>query len=176
MLVTTQLKGGAIVAALAKSYKANQIFEFGTHMGFTAIEVARNCPNATIVTLDLPETLANDFKAAQEASGVEITDSYLFANERGSAIVGEGAERITQLREDSAKFDPKPYSKRFDLIYIDASHSYSAVKSDSGKALTMIKDNGTIIWDDYSYPGVWKYVTELAAKRSDRQFIYIYGQ
>jgi len=39
----------------------------------------------------------------------------------------------------------------------------------------MIKDNGTIIWDDYGYPGVWKYVTELATERSDRQFIYIYG-
>jgi predicted O-methyltransferase YrrM len=172
--VTTRFKGGAIVACIAKATSAKRVFEFGTHLGETAMEVAENCPEATVVTLDLPEPFANDFQAARMGSAIEVTDSHLFSARRGSAIAGEAAARITQIRQDSATFDPERFSGQFDLIYVDASHSYSAVRSDSEKAFVMVKDDGLIIWDDYCYPGVWRYLNDLARSRPELRLRYIY--
>jgi Methyltransferase domain len=39
-----------------------------------------------------------------------------------------------------------------DLIYIGASHSYSAVKNDTEKALRMLAPSGVIVWDGYYTP------------------------
>jgi predicted O-methyltransferase YrrM len=79
------------------------------------------------------------------------------------------------LRGESATFvPPASFLKNFDVIYIDASHSDSAVKSDSENAFRMLKDSGIIIWDDYCYPGIWKYLNELAARRPDLNLRYIY--
>jgi hypothetical protein len=50
-----------------------------------------------------------------------------------------------------------------DLVYIDASHSYSAVRSDTQAAFSMLSDLGMIVWDDYTYfPGVYAYLNEIA--------------
>jgi hypothetical protein len=47
-------------------------------------------------------------------------------------------------------------------VYIDASHSYSYVKSDTEAALRMLAPGGTIVWDDYTYyPGLYAYLNEL---------------
>jgi predicted O-methyltransferase YrrM len=153
------------VAFLVASYGARDVFEFGTYLGETAMAVADKCPDAHVTTLDLPDELANDFPLAKARSGVEVTDEYLFQSKRGRLIQGEAAGRITQLRQDSAKFDPTPYAHAFDFIYIDASHSYSAVKADSEKAFQMLRPGGRILWDDYGYTGVWRYLNELAESR-----------
>lgn len=173
--ILTTLNWGAPVPMLAKMIGAKRIFEFGTYVGETAMEIARNCPESSIVTIDLPLELAADFSRARSNSPVEITDPYLFSKERGQAITGEHAARITQIREDSAQFDATPYGGQFDLIYIDASHSYSAVKADSEKAFVMLKKGGIIVWDDYSYPGVWKYLNQLAKARPELNLRYIRG-
>jgi Methyltransferase domain len=59
---------------------------------------------------------------------------------------------VTQIRMDSAKFDPEPCAGIMDLIYIGASHSYSAVKNDTEKALRMLAPSGVIVWDGYYTP------------------------
>jgi len=170
--VTTGLVSGAVVALVAKAIDARQMFEFGTNLGETAMFIAENCPNCDVVTLDLPDGMT--FEEANQHSPLEITDRYLFNGRCGTAIRGEAAKRIEQIRQDSATFDPGPFAARFDLIYIDGSHSYSAVKEDSGKAFVMLKPGGTIIWDDYLYPGVYRYLNELAEARPDLKLRYLY--
>jgi hypothetical protein len=59
--------------------------------------------------------------------------------------------RITQLYGDSDTFDYSPYCNCMDLIFVDASHSYSYMKSDSENAFKIPSRNGTIVWDDYTY-------------------------
>ena len=71
-----------------------------------------------------------------------------------------------QLYSDSKAFDESPYLGQCDLIFIDGSHTYSYIKSDTAKAMRMIKDNGIIIWHDYR-PGsdpkdVTRYLNELS--------------
>ena len=38
----------------------------------------------------------------------------------------------------------------------------------------MVKDDGLIIWDDYCYPGVWRYLNDLARSRPELRLRYIY--
>lgn len=165
-----------LLASIAKAIGARRVFEFGTFLGATSIGVARLCPSLTVTTLDVPQELELDFGQLEEGSGIAISDPHLFTrgSKRGSLIVGPGSERVTQLREDSANFDPSPFAGSFDLVYIDASHTYSAVRSDSEKAFVMLKAHGAILWDDYSYPGVWMYLNELAASSRHLCLRYLY--
>ena len=53
-----------------------------------------------------------------------------------------------------------------DLIFIDGSHAYSYVMSDSEKAFRMLAPNGIILWHDYRGPretrDVFKALNEIA--------------
>ena len=43
----------------------------------------------------------------------------------------------------------------FDLIYIDGNHTFDYVKTDIINSLAKIKENGTIVCDDYDNSGWW---------------------
>jgi predicted O-methyltransferase YrrM len=55
-----------------------------------------------------------------------------------------------------------------DLIFIDGSHAYSYVMSDTEKALKMLKKGGIVLWHDYrgtrEAPDVFRALNELAEK------------
>ncbi len=149
-----------VLCALAALLDPATIFEFGTYRGDTAWLLARNVPRASVYTLDLggPD--------AAYSAQLELTDidEYFHEWDRGVRFHGtrEG-ERITQLAGDSATFDFAPYRGTIDLAYVDASHSYSYVRSDTEAALAMLSPAGTIIWDDYThYSGIYAYLNELA--------------
>ena len=160
-----------VLAALARVLECQTIFEFGTFRGDTAWLLAHNLPRARIFTLDLggPHAIAD--------AALELTDAEYFETwDRGSRFRGtpEG-ERITQLLGDSATFDFSRFSGAMDLVFIDASHSYSYVKSDTEAALRMLSETGTIAWDDYTYyPGIFAYLHELAPTL-DRPLYHILG-
>lgn len=148
-----------VLAALASVLDCERIFEFGTFRGDTAWLLAHNLARAQVFTLDLAGP-----QAVREAT-LELTDPEYFATwDRGSRFRGTPeAERITQLLGDSATFDFSGFRGSMDLVYIDASHSYSYVKSDTEAALGMLSETGTIAWDDYThYPGIYAYLHELA--------------
>ncbi len=160
-----------VIAAICSSVECKTFFEIGTFVGRTALTVAATNPETTVHTLDLP-----DQDAAQTVA-LELTDSHLFATwDRGRDYRGTAAaDRIHQLVGDSARFDFRPYHDAVDVVYVDGSHSYSYVKSDSENALRMITPSGTILWDDYPhYAGVYTYLTELAPTL-DRPLMHIRG-
>ena len=149
-----------VLCALAQLLACRSIFEIGTFRGDTSWLFAHNLPLARIFTLDLagPES-ARDVR-------LEITDvdEYFDTWERGARFRDTPeALRITPLTGDSATFDFSPYRGAMDLVYIDASHSYSYVKADTEAALAMLSPTGTIVWDDYTYyPGIYAYLNEIA--------------
>ena len=160
-----------VVAGLAMLLEAETIFEIGTYTGETAWVLAHNQPTARVHTLDLPGP------EAVETAGLELTDPEYFERwDRGRYFHGTPeAERITQLRGDSATFDFSPYSGAVDLVYIDASHSYSYVRSDTEAAFGILSELGMIVWDDYTYyPGVYAYLNEIAPSL-DRPIFHILG-
>jgi len=156
-----------ILAALAK--RATCLFEFGTCTGRTAYLWARNsAPEARVITLTLlPDqqdryvTAPGDTRSATRlALGGSTFTRFLYT--------GTDAEKkITQLFGDSKEFDESAYVNKCDLIFVDGSHAYSYVKSDTEKALRMLKEGGLLLWHDYREPAasgkdVYRYLNELA--------------
>jgi predicted O-methyltransferase YrrM len=158
-----------ILAVCAK--RAVRMFEFGTATGRTAYLWARNSsPEATVTTLtlapdqvDLYRTGGNDDDRATDTARRESSFTrFLYS---GTPV----ESKIEQLFLDSKTLDVGPYAGRCDLIFVDGSHAYSYVRSDTEKALAMLEEGGLILWHDYRGPhgetrGVYDYLNELSRR------------
>lgn len=159
-----------VLCAVARLVECRQVFEFGTYHGDTAWLLAHNLPESRIFTLDLPDA------AAASTVRLELTDRGQYFNDWGRGVRFAGtaeAARITPLSGDSASFDFSPFRSQMDLVFVDASHSYSYVRSDTEAALQMLSPQGTIVWDDYThYAGIYQYLNELAP-RLDQPLVHL---
>lgn len=157
-----------ILAALAK--RAGMMFEFGTCTGKTTYLWARNArPDATIVTLTLAPSQHAEYRAEARDRAADVQQALRESAFERFFYTGTPMEsRITQLFGDSKHFDETPYLGRCDLIFVDGSHAYSYVMSDSEKALRMCAPGGLILWHDYAgsrhAPGVFRALNELARR------------
>ncbi len=154
-----------VLAALAKN--ARHIFEFGTCTGRTTYLLARNAPDdARIGTITLtPDTVESYISDPTDPDNDRWTkiareeSTFTQFHYSGTAV----ESKIEQLFADSKEFDDTAWAGQCDLIFIDGSHAYSYVKSDTEKALRMAAKGGLIFWHDYSPAcvGVWKFLNEL---------------
>ena len=145
------------VAQLAAMLCSSIIFEIGTYRGRTTTLLATCSPRAIVHTLDLAPERMLDGGCFQEVNGTLIGMRF-----RGDPAA---ASRIVQHYGDSRHFDYRPFHGRVDLVFVDASHAYEAVLSDSAAALRMVRPGGLTIWDDYHPvhgPGVMKALSELS--------------
>lgn len=156
-----------ILAVLAK--RARSIFELGTCTGKTAYLLARNAPaDASVVTLTLAPDQRDRY--TNEATDDRRSVKYALRESRFESFLYTGTaveSKITQLFGDSKEFDETPYARCFDLVFVDGSHAYSYVVSDSAKALAMVKPGGLVLWHDYEGPaqeGVFRAINELAQR------------
>ncbi len=155
-----------ILAVLARD--ARQMFEFGTCTGKTAYLWARNQPrDGRVITL----TLAPDQVASyRDASGDDATAADFARRESAFTrflYTGTDVEpRITQLYGDSKAFDETPWHDSCDVVFVDGSHAYSYVISDSEKARRMVKPGGLVLWHDYGpgCRGVFDALNELSRR------------
>ena len=160
-----------VLCGLCKLLGCRTVFEIGTFRGDTAWLLAHNDPALRVFTLDLP-----DLDVVGRTS-FEVTDPEYFVGwDRGARFHGTPeAGRITQLFGDSAAFDYSPFAGVVDLAFVDASHNYSYVRSDTESALKMLSSTGTIVWDDYTYyPGIYAYLNELSSTL-DRPIVHLLG-
>lgn len=147
--------------------QAKMLFEFGTCTGKTTYLWALNSPkDAKIKTLMLDPN-------QDQASKIDSSDNSVHMESRPSESKNlrlyysdtPEESKIEQFLMDSLKFDESQFEKQFDIVFVDASHYYDFVKSDSEKALRMIKPGGLVLWHDYRGPwgekGVFKYLNEL---------------
>ncbi len=154
-----------ILAALAKRSKT--IFEFGTCTGRTTYLLARNAPDdARVGTITLtPDTVDTYHAESADPDNDRWTqiakDESTFTDFHYSGTPVE--QKVEQIFGDSKEFDETAWAGTCDLVFIDGSHAYSYVKSDTEKAIRMTKPGGLVFWHDYSPPcvGVWKYLNEL---------------
>lgn len=155
-----------VISALVKSRKAATCFEIGTFDGRTTENISRNQPaGGRCYTLDLPPPATE----AEMDTGLELATgdaTYIMKKQSGGriseSVKTEG--RIVQLYGDSAQFDFSPYYGKIDLMFVDGSHSYEYVLSDSEFAYKMVRSGGIILWHDYDsrwWPGVTKALNEL---------------
>lgn len=165
-----------ILATLSRG--AHLMFEFGTCTGKTAYLWARNSPaDAQVVTITLhPE----DRSGYERAGGDDAhdTDAALAESEFGRFLyTGTDVEpKVRQLYGDSKALDTMPWRGQCDLVFVDGSHAYSYVLSDSRKALELVKPGGLVLWHDYGgprhSPGVFRGLNELA---KDVELVHVQG-
>jgi predicted O-methyltransferase YrrM len=145
------------LAAIARIREPKTIFEFGTYDGATTLWLANTVPEAEVFTLDLPPELLGDWERETLTTGPKGADG-LGTRFRSTPHSG----RITQLLGDSRTFDFSDFFGRMDLIVVDADHSYECARSDTENALRMLSPRGTLVWDDFGWPGVIQAVEEAA--------------
>src|SRR5204863_237070 len=78
----------------------------------------------------------------------------------------EVEHKVEQLFGDSKTLDITPWAGTCDLVFVDGSHAYSYVVSDSEKALQLVRPGGLVLWHDYAGPrhsaGVYRGLKALA--------------
>lgn len=156
-----QVQELVFICSLVHQLQPQSCFEIGTFDGRTTLNVAANAgPDARVYTLDLP-------RAAMRSTALPLEEDeklYIDKDLIGGRFAGtEFASRITQLCGDSAAFDFGPYEGKQDFVFVDGSHSYEYVLSDSRAALKLLRpDGGIILWHDYGiWPGVTKALNQL---------------
>ncbi|MCU0534207.1 MAG: class I SAM-dependent methyltransferase [Hydrococcus sp. Prado102] len=139
------------VCAIAAATKATNIFEFGTYRGQTTCGLAAIGEDVRVTTLNLPPE--QDPRYAPYIGKLIQESPY--------------RDRIVQIFADSRAFDPSPYAKQMDFIFVDADHSYKGAENDTRKALEMLKPGGTIVWHDYAAktPGVYEFIRDFSQTR-----------
>lgn len=149
------------IMLLVKQVNPRNIFEFGTFIGVTTLQLALNTKDETnIYTLNLSsgenETVFEIGNSDEERNLPKLQPGNRFKN-------SEKGVKITQLYGDSAVFDFSTYADSMDFILVDASHEYEYVKIDTVNAFSMLKRGGMLVWHDYpNAPGVYKYLNEIA--------------
>lgn len=157
-----------ILAVIAK--RAQLLFEFGTCTGKTAYLWARNAPaDARVVTITLAPDDVPDYKA--ESSDDAKDQEYAVRESNYTSFVYSGTDveqKVDQLFGDSKTLDATPWAGRCDVVFVDGSHAYSYVVSDSAKALELVRPGGLVLWHDYAgpkhSPGVYRALNELATR------------
>jgi hypothetical protein len=166
-----------ILAVLAKG--ASTLFEFGTCTGRTTYLWARNAPeDAEVTTITLPPNGDGEYqheggdsaRAARVARRESRFERFMYS---GTPV----ATRVNQIFGDSKAFDETPFLGRCDLVFVDGSHAYSYVRSDTEKALRMLAPGGLVLWHDYKGPdsdarGVFSYLNELSR---DLELVHLQG-
>mgnify|MGYP003674859729 CR=1 FL=1 len=148
----------AVLAQLAAACPTNSmIFEIGTFDGRTTLNLSLNAPaGGRVHTLDLPQDVAPAMELApgeahmvdKPASGARI-EPY---RDKHSDLAG----RITQHYGDSASYDFSELEGTCSLFFVDGSHAYDYLCSDTKVAMKMMASGGVIVWHDY---GIWEGVT-----------------
>ncbi len=161
-----------VLSSLVRHFQPKTIFEIGTYNGFTTLHLALNAPDdAKIYTLDVPENF--DLQAKNQRLPQYSYDDYLVVDLSKRNIHQRMFHdtpcqyKITEIFADSMQFDFSAYTKKIDFIFIDGSHAYDYVRSDTQNALKILSPNGVIIWHDFDYiihRDVFKFIKSLSKK------------
>lgn len=150
-----------VLSRLVRERQPHALFEIGTFDGRTTLALAMNAPDDAIVhTLDLPARATTDLH-------IEPAErTFVDKPKSGGRFLGtDAAKNIRQLYGDSATFDFTSYSAEF--VFVDGSHAYEYVLSDSERALSLLRGRGTIVWHDYGeWVGVTRALDRLTATDS----------
>ena len=159
---------GWVLAVFAKGAKL--MFEIGTCAGKTTYLWARNSPpEARVMTVTLPPDHLNDYK--REATDAARDVQYALRESSHTEFLYSDspvAAKVEQLYADTKSLDVSPWAGSCDLVFVDGSHAYSYVVSDSAKALELVAPGGLVLWHDYKgprmAPGVYRALNELAKR------------
>jgi len=156
---------GLIAAAVRPLYA----LEIGTGSGGATCQIAAQLrEGGSVVTIDTPLEWSNPLVRPAHAELSELGRIMRStAGNKRFAWHGSPLEiRIELIRADSRTMDYTSLGRKFDLVFIDASHTENAVRRDTECVLPFLADEAVILWHDYESSnlshGVDKYLDELS--------------
>ena len=157
---------GILAGLAADCGNGTNLFEIGTFDGRTTLNFALNSPaRCTIYTLDLPPDFETMFSLAEGERHMVDKPKPGSRYERYRGTYPAAVGKIHQLLGDSAAFDYSPFKDSCSLVFVDGSHHYDYVMSDSKAAMDMANVGGVVVWHDY---GIWEDVTRALATLEQR--------
>lgn len=129
---------------LVAARRPRKVLEIGSFRGLTTLNIAMNAPQAEIHTLDLPPNFdpADTKFEHNDARIIESRGFYYYEGRKEAA-------RIRQHYGDTATFNYEEIGGGVDFCLIDAAHSYDYVRNDTVKSLSLMANDGLILWHDY---------------------------
>lgn len=126
---------------IARALRPNIILELGTAYGNTVANLCRMCPQAHIVTVDVP---------ADMQTGIATTFK-LGAEEIGWVYKHHGlSDQVTQLFQNTLHLNLNDYlaPKSVELVIIDACHDTDYVLNDFLKVQPYVRESGIVLLHD----------------------------
>ena len=112
--------------SLARTTKPRRILEVGTFRARTTCALKLNCPDATVVSYDIAEIASPYRTRVLQQPGVDLR-------------LGSFADAGPVLFAE----------EKYDLIFVDGSHTFDDALADSRIALQIVSPAGFIVWHDY---------------------------
>jgi hypothetical protein len=145
---STPLADVVMLLKIAGCAEPKRLMEIGSYRGYTALFLAQHIsPDARIVAIDRHPDHGEAYRKTSAASKIERR---------------VGATNRAMFAQD----EPASY----DLIFIDADHSYESVRNDTELILPLLSPAGFVVWHDYANwgyfsgeNGVPEYLGELGA-------------
>lgn len=158
-----------LIAQLMLFFRPRRVLEIGTYRGGTTRLLLDHLPpGGVLYTVDLPARLAStDVKAATDIELIESRSPH-----EGYHMHSRAGE-VRQVLGNT--FDASTWAEIPDGIefaFIDASHSYEAVKNDTEWVYRKISKDAVILWHDYNGGesadnGVGRFIREEMKIRQD---------
>jgi predicted O-methyltransferase YrrM len=142
------------------------ILEIGTYRGTTTYTMAANITEGTICTVDCGY---EELKGLIESETPEHADKIKYSPYEVGEVYKQNLSNILNIKQVIGNTTNTNTAEQiikdgpYDLIYVDAAHTYDGIKNDTELSLRCIADGGMIIWDDYNgwWTGVNKFLDEL---------------
>ena len=157
------------------------MFEIGTSRGLSAFHFALNTSaDCKIYSLDLPKD-RSILPRHQTYGDRLITEVYLQGQHPDLHVSRKGyvfentdvGSKINLLFGDSTTFNYSDFYGKVDFFFIDGSHSYEYVRSDTLNALKCCHSGSIIAWHDFGLTGVGVHgVTKCVVELSKQYEIY----
>jgi hypothetical protein len=146
---STPLADLVMLLKISVCTQPRRLMELGSYRGYTALLLAQHIsPDAKIVTIDRDPEHGEAYRETSHANRIERR-------------VGE-VDRAMFAGDEPASYD---------LIFVDADHSYASVRNDTELVLPLLSPAGFVVWHDYAnwgyfsgQNGVPEYLGELAAR------------
>jgi predicted O-methyltransferase YrrM len=165
-----------ILASWINELGCTKVAELGVFDGYTMLTILKDCSSIEeLVGVDTwahPETFSCLAPKGETSRVVYETcdhdENYKLTlkniDESGNA---DKANVLRMTTSEAAKLFEDGY---FDLVFIDADHSYEGVKEDIEKWYYKVKNGGLVAGHDLSWTGVQKAISETLGLTNVRQF------
>jgi Methyltransferase domain len=141
-----------LLITIAKVVSASRLFEIGTFLGNTTLNLALNTPaEARIFTLDLDPNSAQ--KLVQDPHDSPLTSIHLSQGQLDFSSAPM-ARKIEILLGNSISFDFSSWYDSIDFVFIDGGHDRRTLLADTNNALRMARHDrvSCVLWHDYGNP------------------------